>query len=111
MGSSPDLTGLHVKRRLSLEESGEQPFLYKQYLDKRLNPRWTTSFFMEQLMAYIYHLENNVEELRGSLERCLKEAEDWLYDSHGVEPQDTYGYDGWADKARRLLENNVDEQS
>ena len=55
----PDFTGLPVKRRLAMEEKGEVPFLYKQYLDKRLNPRWTTSFFMEQLMAYIYHLENN----------------------------------------------------
>lgn len=62
MGSSPDFTGLPVKRRLALEESGEQPFLYKQYLDKRLNPRWTTSFFMEQLMAHIYYLENNKQE-------------------------------------------------
>lgn len=60
--AKPDFTGLHVKRRLALEESGEQPFLYKQYLDKRLNPRWTTSFFMEQLVAYIYYLENNKQE-------------------------------------------------
>ena len=102
MDSSPDFTGLHVKRRLSLEESGEQPFLYKQYLDKRLNPRWTTSFFMEQLMAYIYYLENNAEKLQGSLARCLKVAEDWLYEARGVELQDIYGDDGWVQDAHRL---------
>ena len=73
--AKPDFTGLHVKRRLSLEESGARPFLYKQYLDKRLNPRWTTSIFMEQLMAYIYYLENN---------------------------RDVYGNDGWVQGAHRL---------
>lgn len=70
-----DFTGLPVKRRLAMEEKGEVPFLYKQYLDKRLNPRWTTSFFMEQLMAYIYYLENN---------------------------RDVYGNDGWVQDAHRL---------
>lgn len=54
-----NFTGLQVKRRLAMEEKGDVPFLYKQYLDRRLNPRWTTSLLIEQLMAYIYYLENN----------------------------------------------------
>lgn len=101
-----NFTGLQVKRRLAMEEKGEVPFLYKQYLDKRLNPRWTSSFFMEQLMAYIYHLENDVEGLQRSLAISLKEARDWLYESHGVELPDIDDDDGWLGEARRLLENN-----
>lgn len=44
-----------------------------------------------------------VDQLRTSLARCLREAEGWMYESRGCKPSDTMGYDGWADEARRLL--------
>ena len=42
-------------------------------------------------------------ELRVSLKRCLSEAEGWLDEARGCEPENVSGYDGWAHEARRLL--------
>ena len=49
-----------------------------------------------------------IEQLRKSLKRCLEEAEGWLDDAHGCLPKDVMGYDGWADEARRLLDDIKD---
>lgn len=49
----------------------------------------------------IFNDEN--EQLRQSLKRCLNEAEGWLDDARGCKPEDIIGYDGWADEARRLI--------
>lgn len=38
-----------------------------------------------------------------SLDRCLREAEEWIHTSRGCKPCEIAGYDGWAHKARELL--------
>lgn len=50
---------------------------------------------------------DEIEQLRNSLARCLKEAEGWLDADSGCKPADVIGYDGWADEARRLLGPNL----
>lgn len=51
--------------------------------------------------------KSEIERLRKSLSRCLKEAEEWMDEARGCKPDDVMGYDGWADEARWLLGPNA----
>jgi hypothetical protein len=50
------------------------------------------------------HDQDEIVKLRASLKRCLEEAESWLFDARGCKPKEVMGYDGWADDARKLLD-------
>lgn len=52
---------------------------------------------IERLMA-------EVKALRESLARALHKAESWADEAHGILLEDEYGYDGWAHRARELLQ-------
>ena len=48
----------------------------------------------------------DIERLIKSLRRCLTEAEGFLDEARGCKPNEMIGYDGWADEARKLLEES-----
>ena len=50
---------------------------------------------------------NEITQLRESLARCLFEATGWLFEATGQLPEQVIGYDGWADTARKLLNNEA----
>jgi hypothetical protein len=40
----------------------------------------------------------------------LEEAESWIFDARGCKPEEVIGYDGWADEARKLLDETKPRQ-
>jgi hypothetical protein len=54
--------------------------------------------------------EDEIVKLRASLKRCLEEAESWIFDARGCKPEEVIGYDGWADEARKLLDETKPRQ-